>query len=311
MFEQEPEGRGHDPAQARHLHLGRRRAAGLRPHDRVRDAAPRSGSRAAGATCSHPRALPEKLATPAEVAPILRGMAAAVEDANDGSYKRWILEFRTSADDPELRQRRRRRALLAGRRRDARPRHPHQGEAADRCRRRRPARSTHSRAAARAALEAYFADVQGVFRAQQRAHRRAAKKTMLDPMPRVMLVPGLGLFALGAAAKDARDRRRRLAEMRSRRSPRRRRSALTSRSPKPTCSTSSTGRWSRRSSARSREAAGAPGGAGHRRRLRHRRRHRRGVRGARAPRSWCSTATSAAAEAVAKKLGGVGIALPT
>ena len=28
-------------------------------------------------------------------------------------------------------------------------------------------------------------------------------KTMLDPMPRVILVPGLGLFGLGNSAKDA------------------------------------------------------------------------------------------------------------
>src|SRR5690606_6600828 len=40
-------------------------------------------------------ALPSKLATPAEVAPILRGLAAIPLDVNDGTYKRWVMEFRT------------------------------------------------------------------------------------------------------------------------------------------------------------------------------------------------------------------------
>jgi rhamnose utilization protein RhaD (predicted bifunctional aldolase and dehydrogenase) len=42
-----------------------------------------------------PGALPAQLASPAEVAPILRGAAAIPVDANDGTFKRWIVEFRT------------------------------------------------------------------------------------------------------------------------------------------------------------------------------------------------------------------------
>ena len=56
-------------------------------------------------------------------------------------------------------------------------------------------------AAARKAVEKYQADYQRYF-ARHNA-RAVPKKRPLDPMPRVILVPGVGLFGVGATAKDA------------------------------------------------------------------------------------------------------------
>ncbi|HEX7968640.1 MAG TPA: SDR family oxidoreductase, partial [Stellaceae bacterium] len=54
---------------------------------------------------------------------------------------------------------------------------------------------------AAAAVEAYKARYREYF-ARHNA-RQAAPKTALDPLPRVVLVPGVGLFGLGASKKDA------------------------------------------------------------------------------------------------------------
>ena len=57
------------------------------------------------------------------------------------------------------------------------------------------------KAAARAAVKAFVERYRGYF-ARQNA-RVGGIKTALDPMPRVALVPGLGLFGLGRSKKDA------------------------------------------------------------------------------------------------------------
>jgi len=54
----------------------------------------------------------------------------------------------------------------------------------------------------RAAVHRYVAEYQAYF-ARQNARQKTPKR-QLDPMPRVVLVPGLGLFGLGHNAKDAR-----------------------------------------------------------------------------------------------------------
>jgi NAD(P)-dependent dehydrogenase (short-subunit alcohol dehydrogenase family) len=56
-------------------------------------------------------------------------------------------------------------------------------------------------AGARAAMEDYQAAYHAYFAANN--ERQASAKTELDPAPRVILVPGLGLFGLGASAADA------------------------------------------------------------------------------------------------------------
>jgi NAD(P)-dependent dehydrogenase (short-subunit alcohol dehydrogenase family) len=53
----------------------------------------------------------------------------------------------------------------------------------------------------RTALEAYEADYHAYF--ARNNPRQAVAKTELDPLPRIVLVPGLGLFGLGASAKEA------------------------------------------------------------------------------------------------------------
>ena len=73
--------------------------------------------------------------------------------------------------------------------------------AADRAGAASRASSTTSRPAAQGRAE-IRRRLQSLFRAQQAA--RAGALAMHDPLPRVVLVPGLGLFGLGASAKDAR-----------------------------------------------------------------------------------------------------------
>ncbi len=58
------------------------------------------------------------------------------------------------------------------------------------------------RAGAKAALETYVAAYHDYFARHNARH--ATPNTELDPMPRVILVPGLGLFGLGASANAAR-----------------------------------------------------------------------------------------------------------
>ena len=64
------------------------------------------------------------------------------------------------------------------------------------------ARSPISRASVRAAVASYADGYRDYF--GRNNARVGGIKTMLDPMPRVVLVPGLGLFGLGRSKKDAR-----------------------------------------------------------------------------------------------------------
>ncbi len=145
--------------------------------------------------------LPNKIPAVAEVAPILRGASALPSPAEPGAYKRFILEFRTSraildyVSGAELA-----RYSQAG---VVTPDHtlrtknyplivpsPEQG------------RLDVFQTAVRAAVDRFAADYRAYF-ARHNAHQAAAKRE-LDPMPRVILAPGLGLFGLGGNARDAR-----------------------------------------------------------------------------------------------------------
>ena len=147
-----------------------------------------------------PGALPAKLATPAEVAPILRGLAAIPVDANDGTFKRWVIEFRTSdailnfVNGAELSRysqagtitpdhviRTKEKPLIAPA--------PEAGKL------------DAFAAGVKAALERYAAEYKAYFERQNA--RVGGIKKILDTVPRVILVQGLGVFSLGASAKDA------------------------------------------------------------------------------------------------------------
>ncbi len=147
-----------------------------------------------------PRRLPRRIASVAAVAPILRGLTAVTDDAHERRFRRPVMAFRTS---------RRIRAFV-------------DGAQVDRYARRGPATPDHVirvkpwplivappeagkldtfAAAAKEAVEAYQAAYRAYF--ARHGRRRAGPLRELDPMPRVILVPGLGLFGLGDTAPDA------------------------------------------------------------------------------------------------------------
>ncbi len=143
-------------------------------------------------------ALPKKIAAVAEIAPILRGLVA--EDLGGGEWQRMVMDFRSS---PAV------KAFVNGRdvaryarEGTATPDHvirikpkplilaaPEAGDLAGFTKSAKKALGKYVRA-----YRAYFARNNSRFR---------PSKSELDPMPRVILVPGLGLFGLGASSKAA------------------------------------------------------------------------------------------------------------
>ncbi len=148
-----------------------------------------------------PRALPERLAAYSDIAPIVRGACSLKDDVNEGAWRRLILDFRTGSailnfvNGAEVT-----RYSQAG---VVTPDHtirtknwplvvppPEDGK-----------------------LETFKRDVQasarayvGSYRAYFARHneRCAPRKRPLDPLPRVVLIPGVGLVGLGRSKKDAR-----------------------------------------------------------------------------------------------------------
>ena len=143
-------------------------------------------------------ALPEALASAAEIAPILRG--ALADRSRPGAITRFVLDHRSS---PEIRHYVDGADLADyGLRGPVTPDHilrtkqlplvlpAPEAEALD------TYDETVREAVARyvEAYRAYF---------ERNNNRVGNTKTMLDPMPRVVLVPGVGLFAADKSAKDA------------------------------------------------------------------------------------------------------------
>jgi len=142
--------------------------------------------------------LPRSLATRAEVAPILRGLLAL--DRGDGAFGRWVLDFRTS---PAI------RAYVAG---AELGRYSQQGVVTpDHTIRTKnwpvalPAPEAGKLAEWAEAAKAAIAGFEARYHAYFARHNANSQppKTELDPKPRVALIPGLGLFGIGASAKDA------------------------------------------------------------------------------------------------------------
>jgi len=145
-----------------------------------------------------PAPIPAAIAQVAQVAPILRGACAIPDAAGSGAWTRFLLDFRTGpavldyVNGAELS-----RYGQAG---VATPDHtirtknypllvpsPEAG------------RLDAFAGAVRAAVDRFAADYHAYFV----SHNDGSKRE-LDPMPRVILVPGLGLFGLGGSLRDAR-----------------------------------------------------------------------------------------------------------
>jgi rhamnose utilization protein RhaD (predicted bifunctional aldolase and dehydrogenase)/NAD(P)-dependent dehydrogenase (short-subunit alcohol dehydrogenase family) len=145
-------------------------------------------------------ALPKTLAPVAEIAPILRGLSAIANDRATGIAKRQILRFRTA---PEILN------YVNG---AELPRYSQVGVVTpDHTIRTKnwplvvPAPEAGRLAEWREAVSAAIAEYAERYHAYFQRHNAEQKKpkTELDPLPRVVLVPGVGLFGLGASAKDA------------------------------------------------------------------------------------------------------------
>jgi rhamnulose-1-phosphate aldolase/alcohol dehydrogenase len=144
--------------------------------------------------------LPRALATVPQIAPILRGAVAIDRDPNAGTAKRQILDFRTNPAilnyvngkdlarysqtgvvTPDHTIRTKNWPLLVPA--------PEAG------------RLEAWTGEVKAAVEAYVARYHAYFARNDEKSRDRKKE--LDPLPRVILVPGIGLFGVGASAKDA------------------------------------------------------------------------------------------------------------
>ena len=145
-----------------------------------------------------PAALPQKLATTGQIAPLLRGLLA--QDLGDGAWRKWLLDFRTSP------------AILAYVNGAEAGRYTQQGVVTpDHTIRTKnipvilPAPEAGKldqwQEQAKAAIQAYAQSYNAYF--TRNNDRVGGIKTELDRLPRVALVPGLGLFGIGASAKDA------------------------------------------------------------------------------------------------------------
>ncbi|MDA1058732.1 MAG: bifunctional aldolase/short-chain dehydrogenase [Proteobacteria bacterium] len=142
--------------------------------------------------------LPKKGLTVAQVAPVVRGLVAQCVDDNDGIWQRQVLAFRTSE------------AILNFVGGAEVARYAQQGVVTpDHTIRTKnwpvvlPAADdvTVFRDGAQAAVARFVDDYHAYF--ARHNGKRGPEKTELDPMPRVALVPGLGIFGMGKSAKDA------------------------------------------------------------------------------------------------------------
>ena len=153
-----------------------------------------------GRTVFKAAAVPAQIAPQNEIAPIVRGACSVRNDSGEGAHRRMILEFRTSdailnfvngaevaryssgvvTPDHSTRVKNAPLILPAP---EARKLKAFRGEAGK-------------------AAQTYIENYKAYF-ARHNA-RAGGGKIMLDPLPRIVLAPGLGLFGLGRTKKDAR-----------------------------------------------------------------------------------------------------------
>ena len=160
------------------------------------EAALQRGRRAVFATAQ----LPQAALPLAAVAPVVRGACSARDDKTEGAFRRLILDFR--ADDAILNFVNGAEVSRYATSGVVTPDHtirtknwplvleaPESGKEAD------------FATGAKAAVGAFVENYRRYF--ERNNARCGGTKTMLDPLPRVVLVPGLGLFGLGRSRKDA------------------------------------------------------------------------------------------------------------
>ncbi len=145
--------------------------------------------------------LPARAARVADVAPIIRGACSVPDSKTDGAWKRFVLEFRggdavmnfvngaevtrygqAGVVTPDHNIRIKNKPLVVAA--------PDEGDLAG------------FKSAVRDAVAAYGESYKDYF--VRNNARVGGIKTMLDASPRVVLVPGVGLFGLGRSKKDAR-----------------------------------------------------------------------------------------------------------
>ncbi len=145
--------------------------------------------------------LPQNVAPLADVAPILRGACALRDPQSDGAYRRFVVEFRTSP------------AILSYVNGAEVSRYSQAGVVTpDHTIRTKnwPLVVTAPESGKLAAFKRVTLDAVSEFNANYTRYfarnntRVGGAKRMLDPAPRVALVPGLGLFGLARSKKDAR-----------------------------------------------------------------------------------------------------------
>jgi len=141
--------------------------------------------------------LPPNLLSATEIAPVIRGICA-IRDDNQGAHKSWILDHRS--DDRIIN-------FVNGREVG---RYSQQGVVTPdhniRIKNRPlilpvPTVLAEFKADAGKALEQYVADYHDYF--ARNNPRYEGRKVELDPLPRVALVPGIGLFGIGRNVKEA------------------------------------------------------------------------------------------------------------
>jgi rhamnose utilization protein RhaD (predicted bifunctional aldolase and dehydrogenase)/NAD(P)-dependent dehydrogenase (short-subunit alcohol dehydrogenase family) len=142
-----------------------------------------------------------RLAEVADVAPIIRGACSVPDNKTDGAWKRFVLEFRgndavmnfvngtevarygqAGVVTPDHNIRIKNKPLVVAA--------PEEGDFAN------------FKSSVREAVASYGESYKDYF--ERNNARVGGIKTILDPVPRVILVPGIGLFGLGRGKKDAR-----------------------------------------------------------------------------------------------------------
>ncbi|MHC4948212.1 MAG: bifunctional aldolase/short-chain dehydrogenase [Planctomycetota bacterium] len=170
-------------------------------YERMIDLVTRAEERIGAARVVAAGAAPAPVVAPERIAPVLRGLVGRVDTPETTRSGRFVLDFRTGAgirayvDGPDVA-----RVSGAG---VVTPDHairikptPLLVPAPD------PADPDAFANAARAALDDFVASYRAYFERNNRG--RSPAKIPLDPLPRVILVPGVGLFGLGRSARDAR-----------------------------------------------------------------------------------------------------------